>query len=112
MSGTTSRILLVDDDETALYAVSLLLRKNGYEVFEAGTGAECLRLCEEKHPDLILLDIMLPDINGVEVLKQIRATPRFSDIFVVHLSAQTGSEEKKMEGKRQIQTRAETQGRG
>lgn len=93
-----SRILVVDDDEVGVAAVSHLLRKQGYTVLEARSGNECLAEAAKHHPDLILLDVKLPDLNGVEVLKQLRADPRFDDVFIVHLSAQAGSAEKKMQG--------------
>jgi PAS domain S-box-containing protein len=67
-------------------------------VVEARSGNECLSQAELHRPDLILLDIKLPDVNGVEVLKRLRADPRFDHIFIVHLSAQTGPAEKKMQG--------------
>jgi diguanylate cyclase (GGDEF)-like protein/PAS domain S-box-containing protein len=82
-----TRILSVDDSPEALLAVSRLLRSAGYEVMEASTGMEGLQLAKEKKPDLVLLDVNLPDINGIEVCKRIKSDPETAGIFVVHLSA-------------------------
>lgn len=99
MTGSlNNKILVVDDDEVAVTAVSHLLRKQGYEVIEARSGSECLSLVAKHYPDLILLDIKLPDINGVEVLKQLRGNPAFDGTFIVHLSSQVGPAETKMQG--------------
>jgi PAS domain S-box-containing protein len=80
------RILNVDDDAAGRYAITCILRKAGFAVVEAATGREALRLAEER-PDLVVLDVNLPDINGFEVCRQIKANPRTADIPVVHLSA-------------------------
>lgn len=98
MSSRQRSILVVDDDEVVLSLVSSLLRRASYQVFEAASGQECLDMADKNHPDLILLDVKLPDINGIEVLKQIKADPRLRDIFIVHLSAQKAPIEVKMEG--------------
>ncbi|NIN65446.1 MAG: response regulator, partial [Anaerolineae bacterium] len=63
------------------------LRGAGYEVVEASTGSDGLRLVREKEPDLVLLDVMLPDINGIEVCRQIKANADLTGIHVVVLSA-------------------------
>jgi two-component system, OmpR family, KDP operon response regulator KdpE len=68
-----SRILLVDDEVAIQRAVGPLLRSRGYDVDIAGTGAEALRIVTEQPPDLIVLDLGLPDIQGTEVCRRIRA---------------------------------------
>ena len=99
MTGSRAhKILVVDDDQVMLTTVSHLMRKQGFEVLQARSGAETIAQVEQHHPDLVLLDIRLPDINGVDVLKRLRGDHRFDDIFIVHLSAQTGPAEKKFEG--------------
>ncbi|HCC56223.1 MAG TPA: hypothetical protein DEQ47_02995 [Solibacterales bacterium] len=80
-------ILNVDDDEAGRYVVSRQLKKAGYDIVEAATGADALRLAEEHKPDLILLDVRLPDMDGFEVCRRIRANPRISGIPVLQLSA-------------------------
>ena len=68
------RILLVDDEVSIQRAVGPLLRSRGYDVESAGTGAEALRLVAGRAPDLIVLDLGLPDIEGTEVCRRIRET--------------------------------------
>jgi CheY-like chemotaxis protein len=80
------KILLADDDANTLYAYSHLLQSEGYDVLTAPTGHECLRLARQERPDLILLDVMLPDISGIEVCRQIKADPELASIFVLHIS--------------------------
>src|SRR5207244_12391588 len=66
------RILIVDDEAMIRKAIHLALEKEGYEVVEAETGGEALRRIELNKPDLILLDIMLPDVSGFDVCRDIR----------------------------------------
>jgi signal transduction histidine kinase len=81
------KVLVVDDNPVVLVGVSELLRTAGYEVLEARSGGEALQLARERVPDLILLDVMLPDMNGVEVCQKLKADPVLKTLFVVLLSA-------------------------
>ncbi len=83
----TATILVVDDNVPALKGTARLLKQAGYEVVTAADGAEALRQCRAHHPDLVLLDVMLPDIPGLEVLRQIRLDPDLAGAGVVMLSA-------------------------
>ncbi len=83
----TAKILIVDDQIHALQGVSRIMHGAGYEVLEASTGMDCLRLAAEHKPDLILLDVVLPDIDGREVCKRIKSDPETSDIYVVLFSS-------------------------
>ncbi len=80
------QILVVDDDVRLAQATVRLLRQAGYEVFEAHTGSEGQTLAEEKAPALILLDVMLPDVNGLEICQRIKANPALESSLVVMLS--------------------------
>ena len=73
--NTENLILNVDDDEAGRYAKSRILKRAGYEVVEAGTGADALRLVNESTPQLVLLDVKLPDINGMDVCRKIKEDP-------------------------------------
>jgi two-component system, OmpR family, KDP operon response regulator KdpE len=84
-------ILLVDDEPAIQRAVGPLLRARGYDVAAAVTGAEALRLFAERPPDLIVLDLGLPDLQGTEVCRRIRAE---SDVPIIVLSARGGETDK------------------
>ena len=72
-TGSPIRILVVDDDDGGRYLKAHVLRKNGYAVTEAATGRSAIEQCEAARPELVLLDTRLPDTNGAEVCRQIRA---------------------------------------
>jgi hypothetical protein len=80
-------ILVVDDHEGARYATARTLRLAGFRIVEAATGAETLRVAAEQPIDLVVLDINLPDIDGFEVCRELRARSQTSDLPVVYLSA-------------------------
>lgn len=86
------RILLVDDEPAIQRSVGLLLRARGYDVQIAGTGAEALAAATQRQPDLVVLDLGLPDLEGTEVCRRIRKT---SQVPIVVLSAR-GSEADKV----------------
>ena len=92
------RILVVDDDEQILRLTSVLLRNDGHEVMEAATGAECLAIVARDQPDLVLLDVGLPDMDGLEVCRRIKADPVLSGIFVVMVSGKYTSSAAQVEG--------------
>lgn len=81
------RILHVDDDEANRYVHTRMLQRAGFNVTEAITGTQALQLTAELQPDLIVLDVKLPDIHGFEVCRKIKADPNTSSIPVLHLSA-------------------------
>ncbi len=80
-------ILAVDDYEPHRYALSRILQKAGFDVLTAATGAETLAQAAAAHPDLILLDIGLPDIDGLEVCKQLKANADTKRIPVIFITA-------------------------
>jgi PAS domain S-box-containing protein len=87
-------ILLVDDDTNLRFASSRLLRDAGYKVLDASTGGDGLQLACEQKPDLILLDVVLPDMDGLEVLRRIKADADLAHSHVVMLSDfRTGSDD-------------------
>ncbi len=80
-------ILNVDDDAASRYAKSRILKRAGYEVIEAGTGLDALRLIKETRPQLVLLDVKLPDITGLDVCRTIKQDPQSAHIMVLQVSA-------------------------
>ncbi|HWQ53751.1 MAG TPA: PAS domain S-box protein [Bryobacteraceae bacterium] len=84
MPGT---VLCVDNNETNRYARSRLLRSEGFEIIDAASGADALRLAAEKQPSLVLTEIELPDINGFAVCRRLKANPQTAAIPVLHISS-------------------------
>ena len=82
-----STILNVDDNSVSRYARSQVLRQAGYRVWEASTGQQAIAMVNEEHPDLVLLDVNLPDISGLDVCRQIKKQPQAAAIPVLHISA-------------------------
>lgn len=90
----THDVLVVDDEPNIVLSLKFLISQQGYEVRTAGNGEEALRALEEKIPDLILLDIMMPKPDGYEVCQKIRATPEWKEIPVIMLTAKGRDVEK------------------
>ncbi len=82
-----SKILIVEDNEKNMKLVRDLLQHLGHRTFEAVTGSEGVRLALAESPELILMDIQLPDIDGIEVLRRIRTEPRLDAVPVLAVSA-------------------------
>jgi two-component system cell cycle response regulator DivK len=80
-------ILIVEDNEKNMKLVRDILRHNGHATIEAMTGAEGVRLASESRPDLILMDIQLPDIDGIEALSRIRKDASLDGVAVIAVSA-------------------------
>ncbi len=80
-------ILNVDDNDICRYAVTRVLERHNFSVREAGSGTEALRMAAEELPDLVLLDINLPDINGFEVCRRLKSAVATSQIPVLHITA-------------------------
>ncbi len=93
-----AKILLVDDDSLTLKATRLILEAAGYEVSAATTGAEGLRLATASPPDLALLDRMLPDMDGIEVCRRLKADPATACVFVALMSGVKTSGDDRAEG--------------
>ena len=85
------RVLVVDDDAKTVELVKLYLNRDGYRVLTAYDGIEALQLAREAHPDLIVLDLMLPGIDGLEVCRTLRTE---SDVPIIMLTARTTDEDK------------------
>ena len=88
-----SKILIVEDNPDLLDAYKRIVSRAGYQVYEAATGADAIRKCHEVMPDLVLLDAVLPDADGTEICRKIKAAQDFRTIFVVMVSGQKASPE-------------------
>jgi len=85
------RILVVDDDVKTTELVKLYLKRDGYRVLTAYDGVEAIRLAKESHPDLVVLDLMLPRLDGFEVFRMLRSD---SDVPVIMLTARTTEQDR------------------
>ena len=88
---TGKKVLVVDDDVKTVELVKLYLNRDGYRVLTAYDGTEALRLAREGHPDLIVLDLMLPGIDGLEICRTLRGE---SDVPIIMLTAKTTDQDK------------------
>jgi DNA-binding response OmpR family regulator len=83
------KVLIVDDEPSILMSLEFLMHKEGYEVFVARNGAEALEIINQETPDLIILDIMMPDVDGYEVCQLVKTNTSTNHIKVIFLSAKS-----------------------
>ena len=81
------KILIVDDEKDILEFLSYNLRKEGFEILTANNGLEGLEMATKEVPDLIILDVMMPEMDGIEACEKIRETPSLEDTLVLFLTA-------------------------
>jgi len=91
---TKNKILIVDDERQLVSLVSLHMTMSGYEVLTANDGEAALSCISKDNPDLVILDLMLPKIDGWEVCKLLRADPKTKNISVIMLTARSETEDK------------------
>ena len=85
--GEKRRILLVEDNVTNMLVTSDYLNDKGFQVIEARDGSEAIEYALKQKPDLILMDIQMPGISGLEAIKRLRATPGFDSVPIIALTA-------------------------
>ena len=83
----TGSVLIVDDDQTSLAALESILDGQGYNIIRASNGSDALQKADALIPDLILVDVMMPVMDGFEVCKRIRATPKLAEMPIIILTA-------------------------
>ena len=88
------KVLVIEDNETNIYLVRFILEKSGLEVIEAGEGIAGVELAVKEKPDLIIMDIQLPDISGLEATRRIRASEANHDIPIIALTSYAMSGDK------------------
>ena len=91
MEGT--KILIVDDEPNIVLSLDYLVRKKGFTPFIARNGSEALAIAEKEKPNLVVLDIMMPDIDGYEVCKQIKTNASLEHTKIIFLSAKSRQED-------------------
>ena len=83
----TSQILVVDDEPGALHLLGLMLKRRGFQILQATDGYQALGTLDHNTPDVIILDIMMPQMNGIELCSRIRQLPRFETTPIIMLTA-------------------------
>ena len=83
------RILVVDDSPTTVAVIADILRTLNHDILTAGTGEEALQMVHALRPDLILLDVMLPDVSGTIICQRLKADPATRDIPILYLTSKT-----------------------
>ncbi|WP_258101339.1 response regulator [Marinoscillum pacificum] len=89
----SSKVLIVDDEPNILMSLEFLLKKSGYQVFIARDGREALGIIDEEVPDIILLDVMMPEVDGYEVCQKVKNNAQTSHVKIIFLSAKTKKED-------------------
>jgi len=89
MTTAKQKILVVDDEADILELIEYNLRKEGYQVFVASNGQEAVSIAKKVEPDLIILDIMMPKMDGIEACRLLRTMPEFKKTFMVFLTARS-----------------------
>lgn len=89
MSTAKQKILIVDDEPDILELIEYNLKKEGYQVFLASNGQDGINVAKKVQPDLIILDIMMPKMDGIEACRLMRAIPEFKNTFMVFLTARS-----------------------
>lgn len=87
MSENKYKILLVDDEVDILEFISYNLEKEGYKVYTAQNGVEAIKIAEKKTPDLIILDVMMPEMDGIAACEEIRKIPSLQNCMIAFLTA-------------------------
>lgn len=89
MSAEKTKILLVDDEPDILEFMSYNLNKEGFEVFTSTNGKDAIRIATNEKPSLIILDVMMPDLDGIETCRVIRETPELKEVLIAFLTARS-----------------------
>jgi DNA-binding response OmpR family regulator len=88
------KILVVEDDPSSLTLLTYVLGQEGYEVLTASDGFAALKTAQNEHPDLIILDVMLPGLDGYEICRRLRQQPQTATVPIIFLSARANKGDK------------------
>ena len=94
MHAVTKRVLVIEDEKNILLSLVFLLEREGYEVRSATTGGDGLAEMRRQRPDLVILDLMLPDLSGYEVCQEARRTPDLAETPIIVLTARAQEAER------------------
>ena len=87
METTQIKIVIIDDEEDILEFLRYNLKKEGFKVYTANNGIDGKKIAKKVNPDLIILDVMMPGIDGIELCNELRELPEFEDVLIIFLSA-------------------------
>jgi two-component system, OmpR family, phosphate regulon response regulator PhoB len=93
--GGKKRVLIVEDEDNIAIALDYLLTREGYEQDRVANGAEAMARIRAMHPDLVLLDVMLPEVSGYEICQEIRMDPALSDVKILMMTARGSAMERR-----------------
>jgi len=96
MSEHKPRILIVDDESDLVAVLRFGLEVEGFDVIDAGDGEEGLKRAREEHPDLLVLDLMLPKLDGYKVCRALKYDERFKSLPIFILSARSGEQDRRL----------------
>ena len=94
---TNTKVLLVDDEPNILVALEFLVKKEGYRVFKAQNGEQALAAMAAEQPNIVLLDVMMPGMDGFELARKIRANDKYDHTRIIFLTAK-GTQEDRFQG--------------
>ena len=89
MDNADIKILVVDDEADAIEFITYNLRREGYRVYSASNGLQAIDLAKQKKPHLIIMDIMMPQLDGIQTCKELRQSPELKDTLIVFLTARS-----------------------
>ena len=93
--GRQHRILVVEDEDNIALALNYLMMREGYQHDRVANGAEALPRIRETHPDLVLLDVMLPEVSGYEICQSVRLDPALADVKILMMTARGSAMERR-----------------
>ena len=93
--GRRHRVLVVEDEDNIAIALDYLLTREGYDHDRVANGGEALGRIRDTHPDLVLLDVMLPEVSGYEICQGVRLDPQLADVKVLMMTARGSAIERK-----------------
>jgi len=94
-AGRKQRVLIVEDEDNIAIALDYLMSREGYEHNRIATGAGALEAIRDMHPDLVLLDVMLPEVSGYEICQEVRADRGLADVKILMMTARGSAMERR-----------------
>lgn len=89
MNSGEYKILIVDDEQDILEFLSYNLKKEGYTIYSASNGRDALKIAQKHEPDVIILDVMMPEMDGIETCEELRSLPQFANSLILFLTARS-----------------------